>query len=86
MSRIGDWFRRLRGRPVDEPAVPRAAPRARAVRPKPAAARNPASGELSIDEAPPARPSNKPGGAGFDPYSSDAGYQKPHSWERVDHD
>lgn len=79
MSMIGDWFRRLLGRTVERPAPPPA-------RPKPAAARNPASGELSIDETPPARAPNKPGGAGFDPYSSDAGYQKPHSWERVDHD
>ena len=24
--------------------------------------------------------------AGVDPYSNDAGYSKPHSWERLDHD
>ena len=24
--------------------------------------------------------------AGSDPYSNDAGFQKPHGWERVDHD
>lgn len=24
--------------------------------------------------------------AGMDPYANDAGYAKPHSWERIDHD
>ncbi|MGB5102830.1 MAG: hypothetical protein WBO04_05850 [Steroidobacteraceae bacterium] len=38
-----------------------------------------------VDDSPGTRPS-RPGAAGFDPYSSDAGYSKPHTWERVDHD
>ena len=37
------------------------------------------------DEPQPRKPGNI-GAGGFDPYSSDAGYSKPHSWERVDHD
>ena len=80
MSMIGDWFRRLLG---GEDAPPSAPP----ARPKQQPPRKPSTpGELSIDDAPPARTPPKAGGAGFDPYSSDAGYQKPHSWERVDHD
>jgi hypothetical protein len=97
MSRIGDWFRRLRGHAVEESATP---PPARPMhpvhpahpgRPKPARTPAPAAPAadvgLSIDEEP--RPASSPsrvGETGFDPYSSDAGYQKPHSWERVDHD
>lgn len=38
-----------------------------------------------VDEPEPKGPGHV-GAAGFDPYSSDAGYTKPHSWERVDHD
>jgi hypothetical protein len=38
-----------------------------------------------VDEVPRHGPS-RVGEAGFDPYASDAGYAKPHSWERVDHD
>lgn len=82
MSMIGDWFRRLRGRPVARPAAPRKG------RPKPVqSAQSAASEGLTIEDAPPpAQPSARVGAGGFDPYSSDAGYQKPHSWERVDHD
>jgi hypothetical protein len=38
-----------------------------------------------MDE-PPRQKASGTGQPGFDPYSSDAGYSKPHSWERVDHD
>jgi hypothetical protein len=38
-----------------------------------------------LDDLPAKRPS-RVGAAGFDPYSSDGGYPKPHTWERVDHD
>jgi hypothetical protein len=41
---------------------------------------------LELTDAPEARKPSRVGAAGFDPYSSDAGYSKPHSWERVDHD
>jgi len=40
--------------------------------------------ELADDEQR-VRPS-RVGAAGFDPYASDAGYSKPHSWERVERD
>lgn len=80
MSRIGDWLRRLVGR--SEPEMPKHPPKAR----RPAAPHHAPPGELEIvDRPPPARPTETAAG-GFDPYSSDAGYQKPHSWERVDHD
>jgi len=45
----------------------------------------PSDGLELADDEPRDRPSHT-GAAGFDPYSSDAGYSKPHSWERVDHD
>jgi hypothetical protein len=41
---------------------------------------------LELADAPEARKPSRVGAAGFDPYSSDAGYAKPHCWERVDHD
>lgn len=41
---------------------------------------------LELADAPEARKPSRVGTAGFDPYSSDAGYAKPHCWERVDHD
>jgi hypothetical protein len=77
MGRLLDWWRRLRG---DETVLP-TPDRARREAPKPVG-----QSELALsDDLPPKRPS-KVGAAGFDPYSSDAGYVKPHSWERVDHD
>lgn len=42
--------------------------------------------ELRLDEEP-GSPAPRPAGErGFDPYSSDAGFARPHAWERVDHD
>jgi hypothetical protein len=78
MSRLRDWWRRLAGTPpeVQEP------PRGATPPPRP----DPSSDALEVVEAPPARKPSRVGAAGFDPYSSDAGYSKPHSWERVDHD
>jgi hypothetical protein len=87
MSRIGDWFRRLGGRPAESPTpTPVRMTPAKQPANKPAPGSPAPPGQLSIEDAPPARPAAKTGAAGFDPYSSDAGYQKPHSWERVDHD
>lgn len=77
MGRLHDWWRRLTGTAATATEPPRTP-----VHPKP----NPSPGELELsDDAPPPKPSRL-GEAGFDPYSSDAGYAKPHSWERVDHD
>lgn len=50
----------------------------------PARPKSPAG--LHLTDDPPSRRPSRVGAAGFDPYSSDAGYSKPHTWERVDHD
>lgn len=75
MGTVRAWWQRIMGRepqpaPVQKPAAPKAAK---------------SSGLQLADEPDPKGPS-RVGAAGFDPYSSDAGYSKPHSWERVDHD
>ena len=74
MGAVKSWWRKLTGR---ETAPPVAA--------KPLVAAPKTSG-LELTDAPEARKPSRVGAAGFDPYSSDAGYSKPHSWERVDHD
>lgn len=76
MSTLPTWWRKLTGKgPAAPVRVPRGstgqAPRAEGL-------------EL-VDEPLPKRPGHV-GAGGFDPYSSDAGFAKPHSWERVDHD
>lgn len=75
MGTVRAWWQRIMGResqpaPARKPAAPKAAK---------------ASGLQIADEPDPKQPS-RVGAAGFDPYSSDAGYSKPHSWERLDHD
>ncbi|MFO1395250.1 MAG: hypothetical protein U1F09_15985 [Steroidobacteraceae bacterium] len=80
MSRIGDWLRKLVGRGESAESKPGAT-----VRPLAAPRRTPPAGLEIAETPPPARPAQT-GPGGFDPYASDAGYQKPHSWERVDHD
>ena len=87
MGTLSAWWQRLTG-------AGRASPQA-TVRPaRPAHRSGPvvrstgtddADGLTLADEAP-RRKRPRTGAAGFDPYSSDAGYSKPHSWERVDHD
>jgi hypothetical protein len=85
-STVRRWWARLGGRVA--PSTPTAAPQnsvAGTARPPPAAE----PGELQVvDDRKPsgADMAKHTGAAGFDPYSSDAGYQKPHSWERIDHD
>jgi hypothetical protein len=77
MGRFSDWWQRLTGaRPEPPPQPPKATVRP----PQP-----PSDGLELQDDQQRDRPS-RTGAAGFDPYSSDAGYAKPHSWERVDHD
>jgi hypothetical protein len=41
---------------------------------------------MKLVDAAPGKTRSRIGAAGFDPYASDAGYSKPHSWERLDHD
>jgi hypothetical protein len=78
MSRLRDWWRRLTGGTPEVHEPPRR------IVPKTDPA--PPPDGLQVVEPPPARKPSRVGAAGFDPYSSDAGYAKPHSWERVDHD
>lgn len=80
MGRVRDWWERLTGTAAttSEPRHPDA-PRARLD------SGQPDDGLSLADGAPRGKPS-RVGAAGFDPYASDAGYSKPHSWEHVDHD
>jgi hypothetical protein len=73
MGGLRDWWERLTGRAAASQEAPRKAPPAARARP------------AEPSGAPKAKPS-RVGQAGFDPYSSDAGFAKPHSWERIDHD
>lgn len=75
MGTVRTWWQRITGRePPPAPARKPAAPKG-----------TKAAGLQLADDPGPQQPS-RVGAAGFDPYSSDAGYSKPHSWERVDHD
>ena len=78
MARLRDWWRRVTGR---REAVQAPQPRTRSHASRPAA-----SSGLELAEGPAAHKPTRVGEAGFDPYASDAGCQKPHAWERVDHD
>lgn len=42
--------------------------------------------QLAEDKAGGIRRRGRVGAGGFDPYSSDAGFEKPHSWERIERD
>jgi hypothetical protein len=76
MGILQEWWRKRTGK------GPKAAVRI----PKPTAREATRAGGLELaDEPQPKRPGHV-GAGGTDPYSSDAGYAKPHSWERVDHD
>jgi hypothetical protein len=77
MGTLKSWWRKLTGREVAQPATAR--------RPE-AASKAPKASGLELADAPEDRKPSRVGAAGFDPYSGDAGYSKPHSWERVDHD
>ena len=81
MGRLRDWWDRVTGRaPAAAGLRHERATQAHArTDPRP-------PGELSLADEPPQQKTPRTGQAGFDPYSSDAGYAKPHSWERIDHD
>ena len=81
MGRLRDWWDRVTGRaPATTELRHERSPKAHAQ-----ADPNP-PGELSLADEATKQKSARTGPSGFDPYSSDAGYAKPHSWERVDHD
>lgn len=77
MGHLQRWWQRLTG--TGSAAAPKSRPAAVPRKPD-----EPSEMQL-VDSVPEKKPS-RVGAAGFDPYSSDAGYAKPHSWERVDHD
>lgn len=80
MGMLRDWWSSLTGHATKPAAAPARRPAAK----KP---QSPAGDDaLSLAEDPPKQPERRHGSAGFDPYASDAGYAKPHSWERIDHD
>jgi hypothetical protein len=72
------WWQKLTGREPERPPVAR--------QPRPPEKTPEASGLQLSDSPRQEAKSSKVAAAGFDPYASDAGYAKPHSWERVDHD
>jgi len=78
MGTLRTWWERMTGRSPPAPAEP--APRA-PVQPRPKAGQG-----LELADALAKRPPQHAGAVGFDPYGNDAGYSKPHGWERVDHD
>jgi len=77
MGMLRSWWHRLTGR--------ESTPEAAASKPVTPVRLKEKEGLQLADDLPGKEPS-RVGAAGFDPYSSDAGYSKPHSWERVDHD
>jgi hypothetical protein len=76
MGFLQEWWRKRKGK------GPEATVRTR----KPTARKAPRAGELELADEPEPKKPGQVGAGGMDPYSSDAGYAKPHSWERVDHD
>ena len=77
MGTVRKWWQKLTGREPERPPV--------AEKPRPPEKTTEAPG-LQLSDAAGEAKSSRVGAAGFDPYASDAGYAKPHSWERVDHD
>jgi len=77
MGHLQRWWQRLTG--TESAATPR-------TRPAVATRKPDEPSEMKLVDAPPDRTPSRVGAGGFDPYASDAGYSKPHSWERIDHD
>jgi hypothetical protein len=78
MGLLRNWWGRPKGR--------RAGPTPSSRRAPPESGPGRAAGGLELADDRPAGQPARAGRAGFDPYASDAGYAKPHTWERVDHD
>lgn len=76
MGHLRYWWQYLTGQPENKKQAPPA--------PAGRAKSGPAKDELTLaDGKQPRRPSRRRE-AGFDPYANDAGFGKPHSWERID--
>jgi hypothetical protein len=73
---IVSWWRKLTGRTEPEPVAHGRIRSSPAPKPEPG---------LSLADDPAPKKTGRAGSAGFDPYASDGGFAKPHSWERLDH-
>jgi len=76
MGQLRHWWQYLTGKPDDQKSVP-PAPSARVKKPS-------ATDELRLADGERPRRRSRLREAGFDPYANDAGFSKPHSWERVE--
>jgi hypothetical protein len=89
-NRLQRWWNRVRGyeppaaRPVNVPEGKRSVPAA-ARQVTPVAGTEPGESLKLSAEGKPTQDERKPrhGGAGFDPYSNSAGYNKPRGWDAV---
>jgi hypothetical protein len=85
-KRVQRWWDSLLGRPPwyrdPDPVTTRSALQAQS----PGRKKTTAPGELTLADDAPENGPRKRRSAGMDPYSNDAGFSKPHSWERLDHD
>jgi len=82
MGRLSQWWQRVRaGRGSHQPG------RSPASRPAKSGSSDDDTGlAIAPDPEKVVRRTARTGAAGFDPYSSDGGYAKPSSWDRLDHD
>lgn len=83
MGLLRDWWDRMLGR-EDEPPHAVTPPARHPARTEQPTAQSGKDLELQPDKG--GRPDTHRGTAGFDPYGNDAGFAKPHGWERIDHD
>lgn len=84
-KRLQRWWDELLGRPRWYRDADGRTPQSR-TKPAGPAAR---AGLTFVDGSaipPPAQRARSRRSAGMDPYANDAGFAKPHSWERIDHD
>jgi hypothetical protein len=82
MGRLSRWWQRVSAGRDSRTSAP--SPVRRSTTPVPT--ENEAGLAIAADPKKAVRRTARTGAAGFDPYSSDSGYAKPHSWERIDHD
>jgi hypothetical protein len=76
MGHLRHWWQHLTGKKDEKKTAPPAETRPARTRP--------AAEGLSLAEGEQPRRRSRLREAGFDPYANDAGFGKPHSWERID--
>jgi len=84
LLRLWRWRRGRSDRPTKaaRPSAPPPAPSELTLAQSPP----PGGDELRLGDEISAPAPRRAGARGFDPYSNDAGFAKPHAWERVDQD